>query len=150
MKTELTYLVSAYSHSDPAVRQRRFEYVSEVAAGLISNGICVFSPIAHTHPIAVSGKLATGYEFWRNYDELLMSKCSHMAIVVMDGIATSKGAHAEILWWLRNCGRNTIGIVDTITSRVLYDRKITANLIKCVLNDTPDEEVARLLQAVSL
>ena len=48
------YLATPYSHEDPAVKQWRYERVTEAAALLLRSGTCIvsiYSPITHTHPI---------------------------------------------------------------------------------------------------
>lgn len=92
----LTYLATPYSDSDPAVRQRRFEVVNCVAADLIIDGAHIFSPISHTHPIAEAGSLPCGWEFWGEYD-LIMLKASEKLIVLRQaGWEKSVGVAGEI------------------------------------------------------
>ena len=54
-KPELIYLASPYSDPDPWVKENRFLAVCTKAAKMMSEGAYVFSPIAHTHPIAKYG-----------------------------------------------------------------------------------------------
>lgn len=93
----LVYLATPYSHADDQVMHDRFVKACEIAAHLISSGIHVFSPIAHTHPIKVSGRLRDGgWEFWKRYDELMLSKCDILIVWKMDGWKESVGVTAEI------------------------------------------------------
>lgn len=95
---DLIYLASPYSHPDPAVRQMRFEKVCEVAAEMMRDVFLVFSPIAHTHPIAVSGTegLPKGWEFWERYDRRFLKSCDKLVVLKIDGWQESKGVQAEI------------------------------------------------------
>ena len=51
----LIYLATLYSHSDPDVKQRRFDAVNRAAAKLMRRGWHVYSPISHSHPMALAG-----------------------------------------------------------------------------------------------
>lgn len=92
----MIYLASPYSHPDPDVRERRFDEVCRIAGALMAAGHQVFSPIAHTHPIAVRCDLPKGWEFWRKYDEDLLAACDWLVVAAMDGWQDSVGVKAEI------------------------------------------------------
>ena len=92
----IAYLASPYSHPDPMVRQQRFETVCFVAAKLMQQGNYVFSPIAHTHPIAVKGELPKDFDFWEGFDREMLKGCGELLVVRMDGWEASKGVAAEI------------------------------------------------------
>lgn len=92
----LIYLASPYSHPDPAVRQQRFETVCFIAARLMREGHHVYSPIAHTHPIAVKGELPTGFEYWEAFDRKMITACDAVWVAMMDGWRESVGVTAEI------------------------------------------------------
>ena len=96
MKKKLVYLACPYSHPDPIVRARRFEQATKAAARMINEGVFVYSPITHSHPMAVAGDLPLDWEFWRKYDELFMSMCSKMVVLKLDGWKESSGVQAEI------------------------------------------------------
>lgn len=92
----LIYLATPYSHQDHAIRERRFHRVNVVAARLISEGLHVFSPISHTHPIADVGDLPKGWDFWESYDREILAACSKMIVLCQEGWNTSVGVQAEI------------------------------------------------------
>lgn len=92
----LIYLASPYSDPDPAVRQQRFETVCFVAANLMRKGTHVYSPIAHTHPIAIKGDLPKDWKFWEAFDRKMIRACEAVWVVMMDGWRESKGVAAEI------------------------------------------------------
>ena len=92
----LIYLASPYSHPDPEVRQQRFETVCFVAANLMREGKHIYSPIAHTHPIALKGDLPKGWDFWEQFDRKMLAACQELWVVMMDGWRESKGVAAEI------------------------------------------------------
>jgi len=92
----LVYLATPYSHKDPAVQERRFRVVNAVAAALMREGFPVFSPISHTHPIAQAGDLPGDWDYWEEYDRVVLSACSMMIVVAQPGWIESKGVTAEM------------------------------------------------------
>jgi hypothetical protein len=92
----LVYLAVPYSDPDPAVRLLRFAAANKAAAKLMREGIYVFSPISHTHPIALAGDLPLGWEFWAGYDRAILSACRELRVLMLDGWERSVGVRAEI------------------------------------------------------
>ena len=92
----MTYLACPYSHPDPAVRQARFEAVNRVAARLIREGILMFSPISHSHPLAVCGGLPGGFAYWETHNRAWMERCDDMIVLMLDGWRDSRGVRDEI------------------------------------------------------
>jgi hypothetical protein len=96
MRKELIYLACPYSHADPAVMATRFEAVNKAAAKLMAQGNYVFSPISHTHPIALAGTLPRGWEYWEGYDRRILSCCDRIIVLRLEGWEQSTGVTAEI------------------------------------------------------
>lgn len=93
----MIYLASPYSHEDPRIMNQRFEDVCRIAAELISQGLVVFSPIAHSASIATRAKLPTNWEFWMEQDLPFLKCCSRLMVCdTMQGWAASKGIAEEI------------------------------------------------------
>lgn len=92
----LVYLATPYTHEDAAVKQRRFEVVNRVAAELMRSGVHVFSPISHTHPIALAGDLPGDWQFWEQYDRAVLKACVRVLVLRQEGWAESTGVRAEI------------------------------------------------------
>jgi nucleoside 2-deoxyribosyltransferase len=86
----MKYLASPYSHDDPAVRLQRFETACRAAAILLRNGVLVFSPIAHTHPIALAGDLPLDWAFWQRFDREMIAACDEVIVLCLDGWASSR------------------------------------------------------------
>lgn len=97
MANTLIYLATPYSHPDPAIMHERFETVNRVAARLMRAGLHIFSPISHTHPIAVAGDLPRGFDFWEQYDRAILSACCRVMVLRLAGWQESKGVAAEIV-----------------------------------------------------
>ncbi|MFA4945164.1 MAG: DUF1937 family protein [Lentisphaeria bacterium] len=95
-QAHLTYLASPYSDPDPAVREARFHAACHAASILMARGILVYSPIAHTHPIAQSGELPKGWEFWERYDRRMLAACDSLTVLCIPGWRESVGVQAEI------------------------------------------------------
>lgn len=93
---KLIYLASPYSHPDPKVVEQRYLAAVEKAAELIKAGFMVFSPIAHTHPIAVRHKLPGEFDYWEAYDRRMISHCDLLYILTIPGWRESRGVQAEI------------------------------------------------------
>lgn len=92
----LVYLAVPYSHPDAAVRLYRFETVNRMAAKLMREGVHIFSPISHTHPIALAGDLPLGWEYWGAYDRAILNACKKLLILQLEGWSTSKGVTEEM------------------------------------------------------
>ena len=91
----LIYLASPYSHQDKQIQERRFQAVCQQAALMMRAGNLVFSPIAHTHPIAAFG-LPGDWAFWQRYDRAMLERCDELAVLQLDGWEKSVGVQAEI------------------------------------------------------
>jgi len=91
----MIYLASPYTHSDLRVRERRFQEACRVSAALLRAGVVVFSPIAHSHPIANYG-LPTSWNFWERVDREYLARCDLLAVLTIPGWRESTGVQAEI------------------------------------------------------
>lgn len=94
----LIYLASPYSHPDSAIQESRFIEVCRVAAAMMREGHLIFSPIAHSHPIAMAGSLPTDWEFWRKYDHAMLDAASELWVLKIPGWDESQGVQAEIVY----------------------------------------------------
>ena len=92
----MIYLASPYSNPDKTIQERRFLEVCRIAGKLIEQGIVVFSPIAHTHPIAELYDLGRGWDYWERFDREFISASSELVVAMMLGWKESKGVTAEI------------------------------------------------------
>ncbi len=94
--TDLIYVACPYSHNDPAVRAERFERANYYSARMMAAGLLVFSPISHTHPIALAGDLPKGWDFWERYDRAYLGICRALVVLCLRGWEQSKGVQEEI------------------------------------------------------
>ena len=91
----MIYLASPYSHPDAAIREERFRAACRAAAQLMRAGNIVFSPIAHSHPIALHG-LPFDWMFWERHDREQLARCDEVVGLMLDGWQGSEGVLAEI------------------------------------------------------
>jgi nucleoside 2-deoxyribosyltransferase len=89
------YLCSPYSHPDPAVREERFQAVCRAASQLMLKGYRVFSPIAHSHPIA-EHLPEKSLGFWIEQDAAILAHADTLVILMLDGWKESRGIAAEM------------------------------------------------------
>lgn len=90
------YLAGPYAHPDPEVREMRYRALTAVAANMMRNGVPVYSPITHNHPLATMNEMPTGWDFWRSMDEPMITQSSELHVLMLDGWKESVGVTAEI------------------------------------------------------
>jgi hypothetical protein len=103
------YLASPYSHPEPCVREERFHAVCQKAAELIREGMIVFCPIAHSHPMTVFG-LPVDWDYWEAFDRAYLSVCNELLVLTLPGWEESQGVQAEIAI-MRSLGK-TVRFID--------------------------------------
>lgn len=92
----MIYLACPYSHLDSNVREYRFMKANQMAALLMRDGHIVYSPISHTHPIAMEGDLPLDWSYWQSVDEFYIRLCERVIVLMLTGWESSKGVQAEI------------------------------------------------------
>lgn len=95
-KEPLIYLASPYQHKDEKVRLDRVERVTVAAGKLMQLGYCVYSPIVHSHHIAVAVELPKGWDYWKKHDLVMLSRCQSLAVLQLDGWHNSVGIKGEM------------------------------------------------------
>ncbi len=92
----LYYLASPYSKYPYGI-DKAFEDISSIAGTLLKKGILVYSPIAHSHPVAVHGKIDPyDHSIWMPLDLKIAESCKGLIIAEMEGWETSYGISLEI------------------------------------------------------
>jgi len=88
------YLASPYSNLP---RTDAFLSAAEAAAWLIGNGVRVYSPITHSHPIARYGKLDAGdLDLWLRVDKPFMQHAKGMIVLQLPLWGRSEGIRREV------------------------------------------------------
>ena len=93
---KLYYLAVPYTSPKKEIVLERFHSVNIATGKLLNEGKFVFSPISMSHPVAEDASLPTSWEYWLFYDELLLSRCDELIVLMLDGWKESVGVTAEI------------------------------------------------------
>lgn len=92
----LAYLATPYSKYTPGI-EAAFIDASKLAARLMLSGVQVYSPIAHTHPLAVHGGIdPLDLSIWLPFDEAMMKACDVLIVAHMQGWEESTGIAHEV------------------------------------------------------
>lgn len=99
-KRKLIYLASPHKHFDESVMEARYIGVVEAQAKLEQQGHMIFCPIAHSHPawkMAQShGGHSPSWDYYEEFDTKLLSVCSELWVLKLEGWSESIGVKAEI------------------------------------------------------
>lgn len=92
----LAYLATPYSRY-PLGLEQAFVDACALAARLISAGLHVYSPIAHSHGIAMHGAIEPlDQQFWMAFNGTMLNRCDELFIAHLDGWENSSGIAYEI------------------------------------------------------
>lgn len=95
-KYNLIYLATPYSKYRYGLAGA-FEEACKIVGRLITKGINVYSPIAHTHPVALYAKLdPLDHNIWLPFDKVMMNAADLLLIATMEGWDKSKGILHEV------------------------------------------------------
>lgn len=90
------YLATPYSKY-PGGIEEAFKVACRAAADLIRAGVRVYSPIAHTHPIAIHGEINPyAHEIWLPADEPFMRAARGLIVLRAESWERSHGVGVEI------------------------------------------------------
>lgn len=107
MSRDLIYLASPYSAKglDPyspeatRIKLERYHTICKVAARMMEEGMHIFCPIAHSHPIEVEGMVnIKNGDWWLEQDYAILQHCRFMYVCMMPGWAESYGVNREIIF----------------------------------------------------
>ena len=92
------YLASPYSKY-PHGMERAYVDACKATASIVRLGIPVFSPIAHSHSIAVCGDMSQEcHDTWLAQDVAFMAQAHGLFVLMLDGWDDSYGVQWEIEW----------------------------------------------------
>ena len=93
------YLASPYARYEGG-HEAAWRDISAIAARLVAAGVDVFSPIAHSHSLAVYGEMdKVDHDFWLRVDEKFMMRAEACMVAMLPGWQESKGVTWEIEWF---------------------------------------------------
>lgn len=78
------------------IRAKRYAEVCLAAGELVSAGVAVFSPIAHSHGICLQSRIATDWRAWAELDRVLIERSDVLIVLQIDGWRESAGVRAEV------------------------------------------------------
>ena len=127
-RNSLAYLATPYTKF-PGGIVAAFEAAAELAARLMIAGLKVYSPIAHSHPLAIHGNLdPLDHSIWLPFDESMMAVCGTLIVAHLPTWETSKGIAHEIACFEKAYKPIFDLKPDTLTmSRRLHTRGIKGN-----------------------
>lgn len=94
----LVYLACPYASgkASPDLRRARFRAANRATAMLMKHGFRVFSPISHSHPIAEAGNLPLHWDYWQDFDRVMLRQCYCVVVLKLDGWDRSSGVQEEV------------------------------------------------------
>ena len=93
---KLWYLATPYTNYPDGI-ESAWEEACRITARLILANIPVYSPIAHTHPVAIHGGIdPLDHEIWLPADEPMMHAATGLMVAMMTGWDQSYGIGVEI------------------------------------------------------
>lgn len=96
LRDKLVYLATPYSKYPMGIEQA-FKDACALAGDLLVLGVTVYSPIAHTHPIAVHAELDPyDLNIWLPFDRAMMDAAHACVVARMPGWQESKGIAHEV------------------------------------------------------
>lgn len=93
---ELIYVGTPYTRYQKGI-EMAFIDACKLTGRLLQEGLRVYSPIAHTHPIAIHGKIdPLDHKIWLPFDAAIMAKADAMIVAQLDTWDKSTGVAHEI------------------------------------------------------
>lgn len=112
----LVYLATPYSKYNDGI-ECAFRDAAALTAKLLRLGVKVYSPIAHTHPIAIYGDLdPLDHAIWLPFDEAMMKKSDALLVAQMHGWRESYGVSHEIQFF--TAAGKPVFYLDTVAMAV--------------------------------
>jgi hypothetical protein len=99
--TGYLYVATPYSKY-PGGLNAAYDDACIAAASLISEGVAVFCPIAHSHGIANQGIDHYSHEVWMRVDHAMMASARGLVVVQMPGWKESRGVTEEIARFVKD------------------------------------------------
>lgn len=92
----MVYVASPFSSNSKDVEEERYFAIVEICARLFEKGFNVVSPMVHCYPMFSHGNMPGDFGFWKRYDYALLSRCSGLWVVTLDGWRESVGVRGEL------------------------------------------------------
>lgn len=116
------YLATPYTQH-PRGFEAAYQDACILSAWLLQRGVEVFSPIAHSHGIAVFSSIGeTDHDFWLTYDMLFVDIACGLMVAQIDGWEQSYGIGVEVMEFKRQ-GKPIVHLPQGEVERVLKEAK---------------------------
>jgi len=90
------FLCAPYTNHDPEIVNARVTAINAHAAFLMNQRHIVFSPISHSHPIAIENDMPTTFEFWQRQNREFIVWCDVVMVLRLNGWQESRGLVDEM------------------------------------------------------
>lgn len=97
----MIYISAPYNHVDKNVVSQRMDAVYSKFAELMMQGEIPVTPLM-AHAVVERHPVPSSSEFWEEYSITLLSKCSKMVVLKLDGWDNSAGVSYEIEYANKN------------------------------------------------
>jgi hypothetical protein len=112
----LVYLATPYTKYRAGI-DAAFRDAAALAARLLMQGVRVYSPIAHCHPMSQYGGIdPKDHSIWLPYQEALMAKADALLVAQLQGWSESYGVKHEIRFFRQS--RKPVFFLDTVLNRI--------------------------------
>lgn len=95
-KNESIYIASPYSHADKDIEKNRYETAVQFVAEMMNRGYVVYSPIVFGHPVAITHKLPTTWDYWKKFLTVQLKCHNRLLVLTLPGWDLSSGVKEEI------------------------------------------------------
>lgn len=93
----MIYLASPYSDPDPTIEEARYILACAATVSLMEKGYMVFCPIVMCHPLVAHFGLKGNWDYWGQYDLVMLRKCDELYVLKLTGWENSEGVTSEIV-----------------------------------------------------
>ena len=94
----MIYLASPYYHAVEGIMEGRYQSALKFCAESARQGINIYSPIVHWHPVAKAHDLPRGHKFWRQLNHEMIKLSDEVWILRIPGRAESAGVADELAY----------------------------------------------------
>ncbi len=151
---ELVYIAAPYLHKNKMVMQLRHEIINNICTKIIAKyNYSIFSPISHGHniPVTLSDQAElVGYnvvDYWMEVDLKILTNCSNMFVLMIDGWRESEGVLREIKFCKEHSIEvsfidvaELIGVSEVIAiERAIINSETNLNIIQHVVGEFDTE-----------
>ena len=90
------YIAIPYSHPNPFIKANRYELATYALSKLTERGLVAFSPITHSHKVAVDYGVRGDWSFWEKIDYRFLDASRNLVVIKAPLWDSSRGVLAEI------------------------------------------------------